>query len=255
MPITTDPERLQEVGGELGAAIQAAQRGERVRLPVLQHRDVAGLTMSMHSQLDEAVAARSLAAHAAGHHIACSAGCSTCCVSPLVVPEGEAVTVAEWLGEPAQAEVRAAFLARYPAWRRGVGDSLAVMQRAQTADQQREAAMHLKGKAVMCAFNVDGLCSIYDARPARCRRAHALETNANCGAGTSGEVKYFEHGLTEATFAAQEPMRGALHQALRPSGGLDLLCEAVNRLLGASAGRNEACPCGSGAKFKKCCGA
>ena len=68
-------------------------------------------------------------------------------------------------------------------------------------------------------------------------------------------MKYFEHVRTEMTFEEQEPMRSALHHSLRPNGNLELLCSAVQRLLGASISRNEPCPCGSGQKYKKCCGA
>jgi len=255
VPITADPERLTAVASQLGAAMQQAERGERVRLPVIQHADAAGLVMAMHAQLDDAIEERSAVAAADGLVIACSAGCSSCCVAPVLVTEAEAVTVAEWLKLPEQAEVRARFTAKYPAWRRGLGDTVDAIQRATSNEEVRAAAIEVKRKAVMCAFNQDGLCSIYAARPARCRRAHALETNANCGADSTGEVKYFEHVRTEMTFSEQEPMRAILHHALRPNAGYELLCAATQRLLGGAVGRNDACPCGSGKKYKRCCGA
>jgi Fe-S-cluster containining protein len=252
MPITDDPERLGQVAAQLGAAIR---EGGRVRLPVLQHADVAGIVMVMHAHLDEAVDERGAQAAAAGQHIACSAGCSSCCVSPLMVTEGEAVTVAEWLSLPEHADVRAQFLAAYPAWKAGIGDTAQALQRAQTDEERRAAAIELKRKAVMCAFNREGLCSIYESRPSLCRKAHALETNEHCGAQGDGVVKYYEHARTEMTFEEQEPMRAALHHALRSGHGLEMLCSAVVRLLGASLGRNAACLCGSGQKYKRCCGA
>ena len=83
--------------------------------------------------------------------------------------------------------------------------------------------------------------------------AHALDTSAACGPDGDGQVRYFEHLRTEETFAEQEPMRGALHHALRPNGGLELLCSSVFRMLFARAPRNADCPCGSGMKDKHCC--
>ncbi|MBL9014492.1 MAG: SEC-C domain-containing protein [Myxococcales bacterium] len=253
MPITEDPERLARVAGELGAAVREARPGVRVRLPVIQPADAAGLVMVLHAQLDEAIEERSREAAADGLHIACSAGCSSCCVSPLLVTEGEAVTVAEWLKLDANKAIRQQFFAAYPAWKRGIGDSAAALERARTDEERREAAMLFKRRAVMCAFNRDGLCTIYAPRPARCRRALALDTNAACGPDGDGVVKYFEHPRTEMTFEEQETMRAALHHALKPNGDLEMLCSAVQRLLGASISRNEPCPCGSGQKYKKCC--
>lgn len=255
MAITEDPDRLAQVANALGAAFQEATQGGRVRLPVIQPADAAGLVMVMHAQLDDAIEERSATAAARGLHIACSAGCSSCCVSPLLVTEGEAVTVAEWLKLDANKEIRAQFLAAYPAWKAGVGDAGARIEQARTDEERREAGMQFKRRAVMCAFNRDGLCSIYEARPSRCRKALALDTNAACGVEGDGVVKYFEHPRTEMTFEEQEPMRAALHHALRLNGNNEMLCSAVVRLLGASLSRNDQCLCGSGKKFKKCCGA
>ncbi|MEO7093694.1 MAG: hypothetical protein ABI175_10615, partial [Polyangiales bacterium] len=197
MPITRDPERLGEVAGQLGAAIRSEGR---VRLPMVQPSDAAGLVMVMHGELDDAIEDRGREATAAGHYVACSAGCSSCCVAPVLVTEGEAVTVAEWLKLPANAEIRAQFVAAYPAWKRGLGATIATMHAARSDEQLRSAAIEMKTKNVMCAFNREGLCTIYAARPARCRKAHALETNANCGVEGTGQVRYYEHERTEATF-------------------------------------------------------
>jgi hypothetical protein len=256
MPITDDVARLAEVAGQLGAAIEQRAQGERVRLPVLQRADVAGITMVMHAQLDAAIEERAAAIAADGQVLACGAGCSNCCVSPLLVTEGEAVTVAEWLALPEQAEIKARFLAKLPAWKTGVGDAGRALGRARTRDELRAAAIELKRRAVMCAFNHDGLCSIYPARPARCRTTHALDDNSHCGADGDGQVAYYQHVPTEMTFGEQEPMRDAMHEALRGAADLELLCAAVDRLLGGTAGvgRNDPCPCGSGQKYKRCHG-
>ncbi len=253
--ITTDPQRLASVAAQLGAAMREAEDGRRVRLPVIQPADAAGLVMVMHAQLDDAIEERAAQAAAAGQHIACSAGCSSCCTSPVLVTEGEAVAVAEWLAKPEHADVRAAFLASYPAWQHGLGTAGTALQRARTPEARHAAAREVRRLHVMCAFNRDGLCSIYEPRPARCRKAHALGSNAACGGDGDGQVQYFEHPRTEITFAEQEPMRAALHHALRPNGELELLCSAVHRMIGARVPRNAPCPCGSGKKHKHCCGA
>ncbi|CAN5600569.1 hypothetical protein BH11MYX1_BH11MYX1_05830 [soil metagenome] len=222
-----------------------------MRLPVIQVADAAGLVMVMHAQLDVAIEARSTEAAAKGLTIACSAGCSACCASPLLVSEGEAVAVAAWLGE--QPEVRAQFAIAYPAWKKAVGTAGEALEHARTDEARNEAAMALRKQHVMCAFNREGLCTIYEARPARCRKVHALETNAACGPEGDGKVQYFEHLQTEATFEEQEPMRGALHHALRPKSGLELLCSSVHRMISARLPRNAPCACGSGKKAKHCC--
>lgn len=245
------PERLARVAAELGVAIRQARAGERVRLPVIQVAEAAGLVMVMHAKLDAVIAERSAEAATRGLAIACSAGCSACCASPLLVSEGEAVAVAAWLGE--QPEVRARFAAAYPAWNRAVGTAGAALEQARTDGARHAAAKQLRALHVMCAFNRDGLCTIYDVRPARCRKVHALDTNASCGPDSDGQVRYFEHLATEATFEEQEPMRGALHHALRPNGGLELLCSSVHRMVTARVPRNAPCACGSGKKSKHCC--
>ncbi|MEO8845168.1 MAG: SEC-C metal-binding domain-containing protein [Kofleriaceae bacterium] len=251
--ITSDPDRLASVAASLGAAIREAQAGKRVRLPVIQPADAAGLVMTMHAQLDAAIAERTAEAVELGHHLACSAGCSACCASPLLVSAGEAVTVAVWLAD--QPAIAAQFDAAYPAWKRGVGAAGAALETATSDDERQAAARTLRKQHVMCAFNREGLCTIYDARPARCRKVHALGSNAACGPDGDGQVQYFEHVATEMTFEEQEPMRGALHHALHPHGGLELLCSSVHRMVHARTPRNSPCPCGSGKKHKHCCAA
>ena len=250
---TTDPERLQGIANALGAAVRDATAGKRVRLPVIAAEDAAGLVMVMHAQLDAAITAREAEAAAQGLKIACGPGCSACCTSPVLVSEAEAVTVAAWLAD--HPEIHAQFAAAYPAWKRAVGPSSDAIARARNDDERMAAARELRMREVMCAFNREGLCTIYEARPARCRKAHALDTNAACTATSDGQVRYFEHARTEMTFEEQEPMRGAIHHALRPNAGLELLVEAVHRLVAARVPRNAPCPCGSGKKSKHCCAA
>ncbi len=243
-------ERLQRVALALADAVSAREQGSQVRLPVVQPADAAGLVGMMHAQLDDAIRRRDAEI---GGRMACHKGCSSCCVSPVLVTEGEAVAVAEWLRE--HPDVRARYEAAYATWSAKLGELVAQAGEPRDADQNLAWCMKAKQRAAMCAFNHDGACSIYPVRPALCRKTHALDTNAYCGSD-GGQVSYYKHAETENVYESQHEMRFALHAALRPSGHLDLLCSAVHRLLGgSSAGRNDPCPCGSGKKYKKCCGA
>jgi hypothetical protein len=247
-----DPERLQRVATELADAVNAREQGKQVRLPVIQRADAAALTNLMHAQLDEAIARRDAEI---GPRMACSKGCNSCCVSPVLITEAEAVAVVEWLRDPAHADVRTRFEVAYPTWRHTLGELAAQSGDPRTPEQTREWCLLVQQRQAMCAFNHEGACSIYPVRPALCRKAHALDTNQHCN-NDGAKVQYYQHPETENAYEEQRPMKFALHMALRPNGRLDLLCTAVNRLLGGSAaGRNDPCPCGSGKKYKKCCGA
>ena len=248
-----DPERLQRIALELADAVSAREEGKLVRLPVIQRSDAAALTNIMNAQLDDAIARRDAEI---GPRMACSKGCNSCCKSPVLTTEGEAVAIVEWLRDPAHADVRARFEAAYPKWRDTLGDLVGQAGDTRTTEQTNEWCMRVQKRGAMCAFNHEGACSIYPVRPALCRKAHALDTNEHCSGNVGGKVQYYQHPETENVYEAHRPMRFALHAALRPSGRLDLLCASVHRLLGGTAaGRNDPCPCGSGKKYKKCCGA
>ncbi len=245
-------ERLQRVALGLAEAVAARSEGKQVRLPVVARADAAGLIGVMHAQLDDAITRRDAQI---GARMACPKGCSSCCVAPGLVTDGEAVAVAEWLRAPEHADVRARFDAAYTTWRDKLGELVAEASQPRDPDENLEWCMKAKRREAMCAFNHEGACSIYPVRPALCRKTHALDTNAYCGSD-GGKVSYYEHPETEGIYEQQHEMRFALHSALRPSGHLDLLCAAVHRLLGGgTVGRNEPCPCGSGKKYKKCHGA
>jgi Fe-S-cluster containining protein len=256
MTITRDPERLAAIAGALVEGIRASNSGERVRLPVVKNGDAAGITLAMGAEFDEAIEERSSRIAATGNVLACKKGCSSCCVSALVVSEPEAATVAEWLQLPENAEIRARFVAKYPQWKRTTGAEAGPVVTATTDEDRRTAAIAYTRKGAMCAFNHEGACSIYPARPARCRMAHALVDNSHCGQHGDGQIQYFEHARTQITFEEHEELRSAMHAAMRGNANYELLCNAVDRLLGTSAaiGRNDPCPCGSGKKYKRCCG-
>jgi Fe-S-cluster containining protein len=245
-------ERLQRVATELAEAVDAREQGQRVKLPVVQRADAAGLIGVMHAQLDDAIARRDAQL---GSRMACHMGCNACCVSPVLVTEGEAVAVAEWLKLPENAAVRARYESAYGTWRAKLGDLVAEAGAPRDAAANLEWCNQARQREALCAFNHDGACTIYPVRPALCRKTHALDTNAHCGP-EGGQLSYYEHPETEAVYDQQHEMRFALHEALRGTGPHELLCSAVHRLLsGTVVGRNDLCPCGSGKKYKKCHGA
>lgn len=248
----SDVERLQHIALALADAIAAREDGKQVKLPVIQRGDAARLMHVMHAQLDHAIAQRT---EQIGERLACTMGCNACCKSPVLVTEGEAIAIVEWLRDPEHADVRARFEAAYPRWRTTLGELVDQAGDPRLPDQTKAWCLAVQQRQAMCAFNHDGLCSIYPVRPALCRKAHALDTSANCSSDRE-QVQYYEHKQTEELYESQNAMRFALHMAVRPNGSVGMLCSAVHRLLaGAAAGRNDPCPCGSEKKFKKCCGA
>src|SRR5687768_11260382 len=92
-----DPERLQRIATQLADAVSAREEGRQVRLPVIQRADAAAFVDFMHDQLDDAISRRDAEI---GTRYACGKGCGNCCTSPVLVTEGEAVAIAEWLREP-----------------------------------------------------------------------------------------------------------------------------------------------------------
>lgn len=256
MSITQDPARLGAIAEALGEAVQSSNRGERVRLPVVKSGDAAGISLAMAAEFDDAIAERTARIAEKGHVLACNKGCNACCVAPLVVSEPEAATVVEWLSLPQNAEVRARFVEKLAVWRRTAGAEAAAVVAATTDEERRTTAIAYTRKGAMCAFNHEGACSIYPARPARCRMAHALVDNSHCGQHGDGQIQYYEHARTQMTFEEQEDIRAIMHASMRQDAPYELLCAAVDRLLRITAevGRNDPCPCGSGKKFKRCCG-
>ena len=240
----SDSDRLQRLARTLE---EAASSKQKVRLPVIQRADAAALINDMHGKLDAAIARRDAEI---GTRMACHKGCNACCASPVLISEGEAIAIAEWLRE--HPEVRARFESAYRKWRDDLGE---LVTQPDAPDQRDGWMARVQQRQVMCAFNHEGACSIYPVRPALCRKTHALDTNAHCTT-TDTPAQCYSHPETEALYDNQRPLRFALHKALRPNTRLDLVCTSVHRALGGGAapGRNDPCPCGSGKKYKKCCG-
>ncbi len=121
----------------------------------------------------------------------------------------------------------------YPAWKAATGSTAGQMADC-SAKGDRAAYMELHvahwRKRIMCAFNRDGACSIYPARPLTCRNAHAVETSALCSGANDGTrpAQRLEFApLDDYLSSANKALRAA-HYALgeqrnRPAA----LCEAV----------------------------
>ncbi len=277
-----------ERAAKVTKALAEHSAGVRRHLPVVQPRDAVELVAGLHRALDELAVQREAEARRDGAAVACSTGCSSCCHTAVMVFEPEAMRAAEQLARPEHAEARAHFLAQYPAWHDALGKDAERIRTLHSMGRIEDAErifFRLQARRVMCAFNRDGLCTIYEVRPAICRNTHALDTAANCQPDAA-------HGPTVMGFApmdqlmAQVPaVTSALQDALRrkEASPPEALCAAVHRLLerdaGAGAGsaagaspgfgarvglatsaaavaepsRNGPCPCGSGAKLKHCC--
>jgi Fe-S-cluster containining protein len=145
--------------------------------------DAEAIAEALSEEFDFGVQRRAEFAAAQGMRMACSAGCNRCCTIAVVVYRPEALRIARWLDRPENSTVREAFLAAYPAWRERMGDDIDKLPALfQDGKQAAYDALHMAlwRKGAMCAFNVDGLCSIYPVRPLACKNAHALDTAERC---------------------------------------------------------------------------
>jgi Fe-S-cluster containining protein len=201
--------------------------------------EAVAIARGLHREMDRCTASRDRDAAARGLTIACRPGCAACCDNLVMVFRGEAIAVADWLAQPANRDARDAFLAAYPRWRSEVGDSLDAVRAADQSGDDRAfaaAATDVWRRGVRCAFNADGLCTVYPVRPNACRNCHAVGTADYCRADggrapstvPSPQVDELRHGT--------RPLVEALHVATGGERGrLLALCEEVHRLLGADA--------------------
>ncbi|NVB77716.1 MAG: hypothetical protein HOV81_04915 [Kofleriaceae bacterium] len=144
--------------------------------------EAAEVAAFVHDQVEQGVDARTAAIAKSGTTLACTRGCTGCCEEPIMVFRPEAARVARWLALPENAEIRAAFVAAYPAWKERIGDTVAKLSEQYASDAKNYVAHHVEAwrKGVLCAFNRDGDCTVYPVRPTVCRTGHALETNEHC---------------------------------------------------------------------------
>jgi len=134
---------------------------------------------------------------------ACRSGCWFCCYLKVGVRAEEAFSIVDFVRNRFTRE-------RSQETRRAIAANARIMRRATPADQ---LTARLK-----CAFLIDGACSIYEVRPARCRTHHAVEVE-RC------QVLFEQPGnlniLTSYVpriFTAGEAHRGGYDAAARDSG-------------------------------------
>jgi hypothetical protein len=203
--------------------------------------DAKAIAADVQRAIDLAAEQRAEVARRKGSPVACHAGCNACCEQLVMIWAGEAELIADWLDEPEQAEVKRAFLERYPEWLAASTPAIErVLERTAANDARGQLAAlidHWRHR-ILCAFNRDGLCTIYPVRPGLCRNAHALDTPANChpadetgSAAVSLHFAPLEEFLrrTRALAMAVHHARGGARRAPEP------LPTAVRRRLGGGA--------------------
>jgi len=177
------------------------------------------------------------------HRIACTAGCSACCANFVRCSVPEALVVAQWLDDPAHAEVRARFLAKLPAWRARAGDDPARIEAHLAAhgdsgdaaqwDAYQRMSVEYARKHNLCAFNEGGRCEIYAVRPLICRSVYVLETADNC-VPDRAPPQIVSHPALEKAFrqATHHCAQAAAHIGSDPTPRA--IPEAVARALGVT---------------------
>ena len=227
--------RLEALAGSL-LSEEDYVTGKR-RPPKLDPADAVAMTRALGEQVDRGCAARDEVAAKQRLPVVCSRGCNGCCEELVMVFLPDAIAIARWLMEPDHHAARDAFLAAYPAWKKATGDGPQKLSDL-FARNDREAflAEHRVqwAKRVMCAFNVEGACSIYPVRPLPCRYAHAVETHERCsGANFGGQParRLAFEPLDEYMKHADLILRAAHHALGGDRRRATALCEVVHRQL------------------------
>ena len=209
--------------------------GKRGTTRPLAPDEAADIVEALCEQIDSGIEARAEVARRKLIVIACQRGCNACCSEMVMIGLPEAHAVARWLRRPEHADVRAAFLERYPAWRERAGDLPARIAAAEASGDKdyynREMAR--PESRVMCAFNHEGACTIYPIRPVLCRKAHATDKPDLCAAhdpalGNPQQLAF--KPLDDYVRRAYGLLWGA-HVALRGGDQQDALCELVYQLV------------------------
>ena len=233
--------------------------------------DGAAIARLLHEEMDRGTAARADQARENDLVIACEAGCSHCCENIIFVFQAEAIAVAKWLLRSENQAPREHFMAAYPGWRAAVGDAPERAVSAQSRGDRagfEQAVKDVWSGRVMCAFNRDGVCTVYPVRPNYCRNCHALDHNEYCVSGSQSAPKALEFVPIDDFMRSIRPLTESLHISLGQRKHVSIpLCDAVfhelERALAevgkqsqpvANIGRNSPCPCDSGKKYKLCCG-
>lgn len=129
----------------------------------------------------------------AGHGISCRAGCGACCRQLVPIGAIEAGIVRDWVDArpPDEAEsIRARFGAAVAGLKAaGVHDRLEGRASLRTAEQVRALGLDYFRAGVACPFLVDESCSIYEARPMKCREYLVTSPAAHCADPTPDGVR------------------------------------------------------------------
>ena len=199
--------------------------------------DAVDIVGALHEEMDVAAGHRANAARRMGKPLACTRGCTGCCEEMVMVFQPEAIRIARWLEQPENAAVKAAFLAAYPVWKLQVGDvpdRLAALFKS--GDEAAHFALYLEQwkRRILCAFNRDGLCTIYEVRPLVCRNAHAVETSARCYGDSADErppARMHSNELDAWVEESRGRIRAAHHAIGGPKQTPASLCDAVYELV------------------------
>lgn len=199
--------------------------------------DAVALTAALHTVHDAAATNRAATARRRHLPLACVQGCSACCAQPVLVFRPEALRIARWLLAPAQAAVKQQFLDAYAGWKAQVGDTPAELGAHLAADRQdayNQAFFAHWRRAIPCAFNHAGLCSIYPVRPLACRDAHAIGTAEHCTGHSENQTPGLQSDEHDAWMQRARAALRAAHNALglrrAPPGSV---CDEVHALVTA----------------------
>lgn len=143
-------------------------------------REARAAVLAGHERIDAAVGRMLPVLREQGQQVACGEGCNACCESLVRISYAEALVVADFLAQPAQAAARARFLERLPRWQEQAGDdpthlsALLEQGRGQPAagpawDAFHAATLAYQRKRNLCPLNHEGRCEVYPARPVICR--------------------------------------------------------------------------------------
>jgi Fe-S-cluster containining protein len=225
--------RIDQLVGEL-ASDPAYATGERKFPRRVSLDEAAQIAGRLQDEVDRGVEQREAMITAQGWQLACKRGCNNCCEEPIMIFRPEAARVARWLDLPENAEVRAAFRAAYPAWRDRQGDTPARLAATFANNPAAYVQAHKQAwaKRILCAFNVDGACTIYPVRPIVCRLGHALDTSEHCHGGATQPAHRATFVPLDQFVARTRKLLAAAHNAARgPKARVEALCNAVYELL------------------------
>jgi hypothetical protein len=211
--MATGMELLNELEADVGYATGETPFPRKVEVA-----EAIDLVEGLSSVMDRFTAQRAEAAAAAGTPIACGPGCDRCCSEMIMVFRPEVERVVAWLRRPENAGARDQFLAAYPRWRARVGDTPDRLSKMSATGGVAGALFQLYvahyRKDIKCAFDHEGACTIYPARPLNCRFAHATGDPRNCDPATGVEATRFDFVPLDRLYERTHPVLITAHAAM-----------------------------------------